>query len=64
MAVKRRMMLEQCSGFVLLEELAESVVEAKPKSSTLIVIVQAVAIAVRWDLARTELVDSLQTLLA
>ena len=58
------MMLEQCSGFVLLEEPAESVVEAKPKSSTLIVIVQAVAIAVRWDLARTELVDSLQTLLA
>ena len=64
MAVKHRMMLEQCSGFVLLEEPAESVVEAKPKSSTLIVIVQAVAIAVRWDLARTELVDSLQTLLA
>ena len=47
-----------------MEEPAESVVEAKPKSSTLIVIVQAVAIAVRWDLARTELVDSLQTLLA
>jgi len=61
-AVERGTTPEQRIVFAPLEELAESVVVAKLKSPTLIVIGQVVALAPGWNAARTEVVDSLQTL--
>ncbi|CAK0773444.1 S-adenosyl-L-methionine-dependent uroporphyrinogen III methyltransferase, chloroplastic [Coccomyxa viridis] len=59
-AVERGTTPEERTVFAPLEQLADSVAEAKLQSPTLIIIGQVVAMAPGWDLGRTQVTEGLQ----